>query len=297
MATERRSISADRAGRQAGREAGSQAGGHFDRLAEALEKLTTASQQTELTRERFPTPQFEGTGDVDYYIRQFSDVTQANKWQPDVAILHLRAALKGAAIDCGKATTLSGVFENLRARFGLTPREAKARLAGLKRDSRTSLHEHAELVRRLVNIAYADLPSVHAHKMALDTFQTTLGDTSLQRHLLAIDTPDLETAVRAGNEYLQIQPARGTGTNIRQVEESTSMPEGTVAVTNSTDPCLEALLKAVQKLSGEIDALKKTNKRPVQRCFGCKLEGHIRRDCITHPWPLRQKSGNGQGPQ
>lgn len=41
--------------------------------------------------------------------------------------------------------------------------------------------------------------------MALETFSNILGNTYLQRHLLAIETRTIEDAVRAGNEFLQIQ--------------------------------------------------------------------------------------------
>ena len=45
-----------------------------------------------------------------------------------------------------------------------------------------------------------------------------LGNTALQKHFLAVDTPNMESAVRAGNEYLQIQ-SHGQVPGIRVVQQ------------------------------------------------------------------------------
>ena len=74
-------------------------------------------------------------------------------------MLHLRDSLRESAEDCGRAATVQAIYAALRARFGLSPREARSRLGVLRKDSRTSLQEHASEVERLVNIAYGDLPS------------------------------------------------------------------------------------------------------------------------------------------
>ena len=84
-------------------------------------------------------------------------------------------------------------------------------LARLKRNVKTTLQEHAAEVEKLVNLAHADLPTEYRTSMLVDMFSATLGNAYLQRHLLAVHAPTLERAVRAGNEYLQIQP-----TNFRQ---------------------------------------------------------------------------------
>ena len=56
--------------------------------------------------------------------------------------------------------------------------------------------------------------------MALEVFANTLGNAYLQRHLLAVGPRDLDEAIRAGNEFLQIRPV-GTNTSpkVRVVED------------------------------------------------------------------------------
>ena len=94
------------------------------------------------------------------------------------------------------------MFNSLRARYGLTPREAGARLAGLRKESRTSLQEHATEVERLVGVAYHGMEQEQRREMTVETFASTLNNPPLQRHLLAVATPTLEAAVRAGGEYI-----------------------------------------------------------------------------------------------
>lgn len=108
-------------------------------------------------------------------------------------------------LQTGRSDMVEGIFIALRERYGLSLREAKARIAGLKKDSKTTLQQHGVEVERLVEIAYADIPRNLRRTMVVATFASTTGNGYLQRHLLAMPTPTLEDAVRAGNEYLQIQ--------------------------------------------------------------------------------------------
>ena len=180
----------------------------IERVTETLER-TLANQQPAAPiiqyREVFKAPEYDGTGNVDYFVRQFNEVATANAWTAEARLIHLRAALRDAAKDCGQADTLPGVFASLQARFGISTREAKARLVSLKRDSKTTLQAHAAEVERLVNLAYADLPREHQIRMTMDIFHSSINNGYLQRHLLAVNAATLEEAVRAGNEFLQVK--------------------------------------------------------------------------------------------
>lgn len=61
------------------------------------------------------------------------DVATANQWAEPAQLLYLRELLREGYKDCLKATNMAGVFNNLRARYGLTPH------AVLKRENRTTL--------------------------------------------------------------------------------------------------------------------------------------------------------------
>ena len=125
------------------------------------------------------------------------------------------------------------MFTNLRARYGLTPREARARLTVFRKEARTTLLEHATEVERLVGVAYNGMNVDLQRHMAVETFASTLNQSALQRHLLAVDSPTLEVAVPAGGEYLQIRPSQG-GTAVKTVDDESSETDRVSPVTSET---------------------------------------------------------------
>ena len=92
----------------------------------------------------------------------------------------------------------------LKSRYGMTAREARAKLACLRRDPKMSLQEYGSQVERLVAIAPVELPEQYRQEMIIENFCTSIGNGNLQRHLSAMPTPTLEDAIRAGNEDLQL---------------------------------------------------------------------------------------------
>lgn len=277
--------------------------------AEVLHRLTNVLEEMRTEGRRpgppqFKAPEFDGSGDVEYFIQQFEDVVMANEWRPLASILHLREVLKDAARECGKAGTVEGIFENLRVRFGMTVRGAQAQLSILKRDFKTSLQQHAALVEKLVTVAYPDLPPVHRNIMMRDTFTNTLGHAGLQRHLLAVPTPTLADAVRAGNEYLQIQSLFPGSSHIRQIDED---GEDVLNVTQARNDSLTNISKVLQKLVAEMAELqanqhryinRRSERQPIReplKCWGCGQEGHPHRSCPTHPRKTRKFPNTGPG--
>ena len=135
-----------------------------DRLKEVLERLAGRPMLPPPVQQ-FRALQYSGQGDIEYFISRFEEITGADEWGP-AALLHLRDSLKESAKDCGRAANVQAIYAALRARFGLSPREARSRLSNL---------------RRLVNIAYGDLPPDHRAGMRLETFCNTLGYLPLQQ--------------------------------------------------------------------------------------------------------------------
>ena len=105
-----------------------------DRLAEVLERLANRPMMQ-------APPQFKAPQHIEYFISRFEEVAETNGWRPTATLLHLRDSLRDSAEDCGRAATVQAVYAALRARFGLTPREARSRRSILKKDYRTSLQE------------------------------------------------------------------------------------------------------------------------------------------------------------
>ena len=116
-------------------------------------------QAPPISQETFKPPEFSGVGSVEIFIRQFLDVAEANQWGERTVVLHLRRVLREEARDCGgTGESLAEIFTALRARFGITAREAKVRLNGARREVNTPLQSQAHKTRELMNIAYPDIP-------------------------------------------------------------------------------------------------------------------------------------------
>ena len=172
----------------------------FEQLAGALRELR--NERPVERPEQFKPPQFDGNGDVELFIEHFNEVATTNRWTERAASLHLREALKGNAQEYGRPGNVEAIFAALRSRYGLSPKEARSKLSTLKKEQRGSLHDHAAEIERLARRAYQELPEATRNELILDTFCSSLGNASLQRHLLAIRPQALSEAVQCGNEYL-----------------------------------------------------------------------------------------------
>lgn len=302
MATARRARSAERPGESTDDGLG--------RLTNALEQLLV-QQQERLPggqRKEFKAPEYNGQTDVETFITQFTDVAEVNEWSAKAALLHLRERLKEQARDCGRGSTLPAIFTMLRARFGITPKQARTRLANLKKEYKTTLQEHAMEVERLSNLAFGDLPEPTRQEMAVEHFSGSLGNAYLQRHLLAIHTPTLEAAVRAGNEFLQVK-SNVAGTAIHAVQPE--LPDGAEReLVTTTQTLLPMLMKNMQDLISEVSKLKaqvgarrtpknKDPKEETPRCWECDQVGHMKRNCPGKAQPSENKErlGNDSTPQ
>ena len=191
-------------------------------LVAVLTAQNNLLQQPRPVEEHFKPPEFDGTGSVEVFIRQFEDVAEANHWGLGAALLHLRRSLRGEARDCGAGADFAEVCIALRTRFGMTQREAATKLSQLRKEGKTSLQEHATRLKELLRTAHPTLPAVHRDEMSLTYFVSTLNHAGLQGHLLARGPQNLAEAVEQGNEYLQIRrPTLG----VRQLEQSEDVEE------------------------------------------------------------------------
>ena len=194
----------------------------------------------------------------------------------------------------------------MRGRFGITPREARAKLARIKRFSKTPLQQHANEVGRLITLGYAELDNQQRRGLTVEAFTNSLDNPQLQHHLLAVNTPDIPSAVRACNEFLNIKAP--TASNIRQVEGDNT--DQVHDLTTQDRESLNNLAKVVQGLTDAVAGLQQENikirqgqkgsKRSTERkgnpiCWGCGEEEHQRKNCQTHPWPSEEKPEAGPG--
>lgn len=113
-----------------------------DRDEELVERdqisgLIQAMEQRREPGKDFKTSTFEGTGDAEYFIRQFDEVPEANDWGGAFTRLHLKEAIKDSAKDCVKAEETEQIFAACRVQVGLTAREATSSLTSIRKETKT----------------------------------------------------------------------------------------------------------------------------------------------------------------
>jgi len=118
----------------------------------------------------------------------------------------------------GLGPDIDSIFVSLRARFGISAADARARLQRLRRDPHTPLQEHAATVIKLVQIAYSDLPQANRERYTFDAFVQSVNDLGLHHQFLAKEFTTVESALAEGEACLlanQMHKNRGIS---RQVE-------------------------------------------------------------------------------
>jgi len=166
----------------------------------APEGLTQPGE--EAYRYRLKAPVFTGLEDVEQFIQEFSEVIDIIQWSPRVDLIQLRMALTEQAKPYGLGASVDGIFTALRAHFGISVVDARARLQGLRREARTLLQDYDTTVKRLAQIAHSDLTEVHRERYTYDAFVQSLNDLGLHHQLQARGVTTIEDALREGEAYL-----------------------------------------------------------------------------------------------
>jgi len=137
-------------------------------------------------------PIFSGEEDVEQFITEFSDVAAIYRWPARFTLIHLRLCLTWPAKPYGIGQNAGDIFKALRARFGLTARDARVQLQGLRRNPKTTLREHATVVKRLAQVAYGHLPANGRQSLALDAFLQSINNLGWKQHLLVAEVDTME---------------------------------------------------------------------------------------------------------
>lgn len=270
---------ANRGNRAAGSPANPAPPAGNDGMGQLAEMLGRLLQQQGPARDQFKAPQYDGTTDVELFIQQFSDVARANQWLDGTVLLKLRASLIGNAVECGRGATVQAAFDALRARFGLTVRQARDQLGSLRKQPKSTLYEHGTLVEKLVRIAYPDMLPASQLDMVLDVFSRSLDNRYLQRHLLAVAPATIDAAVRVSEEYLQVGSGyKAGGQRLAVVDQEDK--EDLTEILDKLMAMVESNAKAIaqmQKQAPPTSDWKSRPKKPIA-CYDCG-GGHFVRDC------------------
>ena len=269
-------------------------------MAELLEALKGIAGQS---KPSFKPPQFSGEGDIDLFISQYEDVAKANRWSDQESTLHLRSSLTGKALECGRGEDPEEIFTELRAHFGMTPRQAKEQLHKFQRSPKQSLRDMGTQISGLVKKAYSKLDAEDQEEMALDVFVKALGDRDLRRMLLVRPPSNMKEAVQLSEDFLQAGESSKSPkiTAIGEVEdESEGEPaEKAPKVTAVLAETLATMKQMIELQAATLSALSQvkqpppTEKKPLS-CYQCSGP-HLKRNCPQ----LRnttQQSGKERGP-
>ena len=212
----------------------------FEQLGRTLNDLANIRG----ARSEFKPPRYDGGSNVELFIQQFDDVVEQNEWTDQAALLHLRSCLQDEAVECGAGTTVDEIKTALRARFGCTRKQAKDRLANIKRQPGQTLCTLGSEIERLMRIAYPEMDDNDRGGLAIDFFLRALDNTRLEQHLLNSGAETLAETIVAADEWLQIGNAASHRHRVNVV--------GTTYEKASTgeppDERLDKILKAVEDL-------------------------------------------------
>ena len=213
-------------------------------------------------------PKYRGDSDVELFITQFIDVQLENDWGNRSSLLHLRGALEGPAVECGRGETVREVLDHLRAQFGLTKSGAKEELAHIRRGTGESIHSLGVRVERLTKVAYAGRDAATQMEWAVDATKRALSSPSLNQFFLTVPTRTVAEVVTAAQEFYRAGRRGPTPQGRHQLSalDETDSSEPTVesaAGLTANDPeksALEAMLKSMEANNERmLKALETTN--------------------------------------
>jgi len=257
-------------------------------------------------------PTFSGEEPVEQFVQEFQDVMEVAQWPPQIALLKLRMALSDKAKPYGVGPNINDIFASLRACFGISAVNARARLQRLRRDPHTLLQEHATTVMRLAQIAFRDLPQVNRERYTYDAFVQSINDLGLHHQLLARGVTTVEDALAEGEAYLLANHLLRNRVTFRQVDME---PSAAPTASNAENPAVAKVMTVASKvaqmtdmLSELVSALAPPSQRdtareldgpPVQSpgrrhplCWKCGRQGHFQKHC-----PQLHTGLNYEGPR
>ena len=145
-------------------------------------------------------PRFDGSGDLELFLKRFMSVAQFYCWTEDEKLFRLEHSIMDNAqyvlMDAPTATSVDEFVENLQSRFGsaTNAEQYRSELSRLRRGTMSIQDLHLE-VRRLVNKAFPGKWSTSTESYARDAFLLALNDTELRRRVLMTVPPPETLAI------------------------------------------------------------------------------------------------------
>lgn len=238
-------------------------------------------------RTRLPPPSFDGTTDVDEFLRRFEQVRVLNKWEDAETELRFDMAVTGAAKRGLPEGTYTHRAGQLRTRYQLTEQGASQLLKQVSWNPKENIHEFANYLKRLIQMAIPELGEDGRMKRTIKELINALPDEyQTLRWELNHRTPEtVEATIDIIHQFSQLQP---NTTTVRQVKN-----DSMVELEARLDQYMAQQNKMMQKLIETQGAMlekltlstasvqsrpPRTASTPVT-CYACGERGHYARRC------------------
>lgn len=250
-------------------------------------------------------PKFDGTTCFETFYAQFQNCAQYNGWRRSEQLTFLKAALIGEAgqvlwdSDESVTSSLNRITKLLQNRFGGAARADKYRmeLRSRKRQAGETLEKLHQDIRRYMALAFPDADQQTRETIACDYFIDAMGDPDFALKIRERNPKSLDAALLIAQQLEVWSKDSRWPRSHNQVRREKSIVRGVDSsddVVHFMDRIDQSLKELECKMEGnnrerinskqsvaddnvqERLASKKASKI---RCYNCKQEGHIAREC------------------
>jgi len=186
------------------------------------------------------------------------------KWLVPVRILQLWACLTGQAKSFALGLDEAHILRAFRTRSGLTAEEASYQLQTMRRDRRTPLEDHANLVECLAQTAFSHATGTERKRLVYNAFFRSMNHPDLQHYWLSAKVSNLGEALEMGKAYFQVEGLQGASFTAGQVAEGIEKaatppaPQVSAARTKSPEQTqLTVLMDMVKGLQATVTELQR----------------------------------------
>ena len=248
-------------------------------------------------RNRVKPPIFNGSyNEWPLFKSLFLEAAEMNAWSNQESRYYLMANVNDEARtfllslnNQMKNMHFHDLLEAMEKRFGVTDQSPhfQSLLESMTWKTGDNLRKYLDEVRRLVALAYTEVPSFQQEALVKKHFINGLMEPQLKQKMLIEPPPTSESAMQYAERYVAAKQAMGTNRStykervrmIRNTEEtSETEDEG-----SSDEENLELEIVNLLKSKGFISKkkpFKKFDKSKI-KCYACRGYGHMAKDCAN----------------
>lgn len=280
-------------------------------LARALQAQTRSPEES-MRRQPIPINTYDGSSDVDTFLKNFEIIAEHNKWTESEMGLRLRLTLKGDADLMEVGDSYATICRRLRQKFALKGEQALTLLKKLKFKLGDDSYRFESQLRKIVSTAYTELGEEQIDTIVLREFLSQIPSGHPVRWAMRITPPKDMPALHQLLEAFQPEIAMVKEVQTEEKPDDGWRPaiEGLIKSQQEQSQVLHQTLQCLLQFQTQLQdtmktappanpapvpqtysaqATKLTEPRPAMLCWNCQRPGHLRRNC-----PLLKSAGNAQ---